>query len=147
MICSLPDLLYEPQNAEGRGIFRPSKLISFCFTQPMSLFHRNEWGPDPESVCSFLLQGLWLQQMLAKFDLQQQREILLLFFLFLSEALVSASFSPGSTTTSGPSSQSSSTLPRPTVPMSPRNSLLKRRQRKKEHKSSRKPQNLCLSEL
>uniref|UniRef100_A0A673A0N8 Glutamate receptor interacting protein 2b n=1 Tax=Sphaeramia orbicularis TaxID=375764 RepID=A0A673A0N8_9TELE len=47
-----------------------------------------------------------------------------------------ASFSPGSTTTSGPSSQSSSTLPRTTVPMSPRNSLLKRRQRKKEHKSS-----------
>uniref|UniRef100_A0A8D3EGC1 Glutamate receptor interacting protein 2 n=1 Tax=Scophthalmus maximus TaxID=52904 RepID=A0A8D3EGC1_SCOMX len=31
---------------------------------------------------------------------------------------------------------SSSTLPRPTVPMSPRNSLLKRRPRKKEHKSS-----------
>uniref|UniRef100_A0A673A1H8 Glutamate receptor interacting protein 2b n=1 Tax=Sphaeramia orbicularis TaxID=375764 RepID=A0A673A1H8_9TELE len=51
-------------------------------------------------------------------------------------SLVSASFSPGSTTTSGPSSQSSSTLPRTTVPMSPRNSLLKRRQRKKEHKSS-----------
>uniref|UniRef100_A0A8C7Z1T9 Glutamate receptor interacting protein 2b n=1 Tax=Oryzias sinensis TaxID=183150 RepID=A0A8C7Z1T9_9TELE len=51
-------------------------------------------------------------------------------------SLVSASFSPGSTSTSGPSSQSSSTLPRPTVPMSPRNSLLKRRQRKKEHKSS-----------
>uniref|UniRef100_A0AAZ1XVS1 PDZ domain-containing protein n=1 Tax=Oreochromis aureus TaxID=47969 RepID=A0AAZ1XVS1_OREAU len=47
-----------------------------------------------------------------------------------------SSFSPASTTTSGPSSQSSSTLPRPTVPMSPRNSLLKRRQRKKEHKSS-----------
>uniref|UniRef100_A0A7N6BFI2 PDZ domain-containing protein n=1 Tax=Anabas testudineus TaxID=64144 RepID=A0A7N6BFI2_ANATE len=58
-----------------------------------------------------------------------------LFFSFFA-ALVSASFSPGSTTTSGPSSQSSSTLPRPTVPMSPRNSLLKRRQRKKEHKSS-----------
>uniref|UniRef100_A0A8D3C8N5 Glutamate receptor interacting protein 2 n=1 Tax=Scophthalmus maximus TaxID=52904 RepID=A0A8D3C8N5_SCOMX len=52
------------------------------------------------------------------------------------KSLVSASFSPGSTTTSGPSSQSSSTLPRPTVPMSPRNSLLKRRPRKKEHKSS-----------
>uniref|UniRef100_A0AAX7TAE3 PDZ domain-containing protein n=1 Tax=Astatotilapia calliptera TaxID=8154 RepID=A0AAX7TAE3_ASTCA len=52
------------------------------------------------------------------------------------KSLVSASFSPASTTTSGPSSQSSSTLPRPTVPMSPRNSLLKRRQRKKEHKSS-----------
>lgn len=60
------------------------------------------------------------------------------FFLLSAAALVSASFSPGSTTTSGPSSQSSSTLPRPTVPMSPRNSLLKRRQRKKEHKSSRK---------
>lgn len=58
------------------------------------------------------------------------------FFSLISAALVSASFSPGSTTTSGPSSQSSSTLPRPTVPMSPRNSLLKRRQRKKEHKSS-----------
>lgn len=56
-----------------------------------------------------------------------------------SAALVSASFSPGSTTTSGPSSQNSSTLPRPAVPMSPRNSLLKRRQRKKDHKSSRKP--------
>uniref|UniRef100_A0A674MPI4 Glutamate receptor interacting protein 2 n=1 Tax=Takifugu rubripes TaxID=31033 RepID=A0A674MPI4_TAKRU len=54
----------------------------------------------------------------------------------LSAALVSASFSPGSTTTSGPSSQSSSTLPRPSGPMSPRNSLLKRRQRKKDHKSS-----------
>ncbi|XP_076027121.1 glutamate receptor-interacting protein 2 [Genypterus blacodes] len=52
------------------------------------------------------------------------------------KSLVSASFSPGSTTTSGPSSQSSNTLPRVTVPMSPRNSLLKRRQRKKEHKSS-----------
>lgn len=52
-------------------------------------------------------------------------------------ALVSASFSPGSTTTSAPSSQGSNTLPRPAVPMSPRNSLLKRRHRKKDHKSSR----------
>ncbi|CAL8337702.1 unnamed protein product [Lota lota] len=52
------------------------------------------------------------------------------------KSLVSASFSPSSTSTSGPSSQSSSTLPRTTIPMSPRNSLLKRRQRKKEHKSS-----------
>ncbi|KAJ0069037.1 hypothetical protein NL108_016516, partial [Boleophthalmus pectinirostris] len=54
------------------------------------------------------------------------------------KSLVSANFSSGSTTTSssGPGSQSSSTLPRTTVPMSPRNSLLKRRQRKKEHKSS-----------
>ncbi|CAF94896.1 unnamed protein product, partial [Tetraodon nigroviridis] len=54
----------------------------------------------------------------------------------VSTALVSASFSPGSTTTSGASGQNSSTLPRPAVPMSPRNSLLKRRQRKKDHKSS-----------
>uniref|UniRef100_A0A3Q3AUU7 Glutamate receptor interacting protein 2b n=1 Tax=Kryptolebias marmoratus TaxID=37003 RepID=A0A3Q3AUU7_KRYMA len=60
----------------------------------------------------------------------------LLFSLSDFAALVCASFSPGSTTTSGPSSQSSSTLPRPAVPMSPRNSLLKRRQRKKDHKSS-----------
>ncbi|XP_053724688.1 glutamate receptor-interacting protein 2 isoform X3 [Synchiropus splendidus] len=52
------------------------------------------------------------------------------------KSLVSTSFSPGSTTTSGPSSQSSNTLPRQAVPMSPRNSLLKRRPRKKEHKSS-----------
>uniref|UniRef100_A0A3B4ACF3 PDZ domain-containing protein n=1 Tax=Periophthalmus magnuspinnatus TaxID=409849 RepID=A0A3B4ACF3_9GOBI len=53
-------------------------------------------------------------------------------------SLVSANFSSGSTTTtsSGPGSQGSSTLPRTAVPMSPRNSLLKRRQRKKEHKSS-----------
>lgn len=58
-----------------------------------------------------------------------------MYFLFLA-ALVCASFSTSSTTTSGPSSQSSNTLPRPAVPMSPRNSLLKRRQRKKEHKSS-----------
>uniref|UniRef100_A0A3Q2DAU5 Glutamate receptor interacting protein 2b n=1 Tax=Cyprinodon variegatus TaxID=28743 RepID=A0A3Q2DAU5_CYPVA len=50
--------------------------------------------------------------------------------------LVCASFSTSSTTTSGPSSLSSNTLPRPAAPMSPRNSLLKRRQRKKEHKSS-----------
>uniref|UniRef100_A0AAR2LWB1 PDZ domain-containing protein n=1 Tax=Pygocentrus nattereri TaxID=42514 RepID=A0AAR2LWB1_PYGNA len=51
-------------------------------------------------------------------------------------AVVSTNFSPGSTTTSGMTSQSSSTLPRTTHPMSPRNSMLKRRQRKKEHKSS-----------
>uniref|UniRef100_A0A674N6S4 Glutamate receptor interacting protein 2 n=1 Tax=Takifugu rubripes TaxID=31033 RepID=A0A674N6S4_TAKRU len=37
---------------------------------------------------------------------------------------------------SAPSLSSSSTLPRPSGPMSPRNSLLKRRQRKKDHKSS-----------
>uniref|UniRef100_A0A3P8YU95 PDZ domain-containing protein n=1 Tax=Esox lucius TaxID=8010 RepID=A0A3P8YU95_ESOLU len=45
------------------------------------------------------------------------------------------------TTSSNPSSpgstiQSSSTLPRVSVPISPRNSVMKRRQRKKEHKSS-----------
>uniref|UniRef100_A0A8C6SE19 Glutamate receptor interacting protein 2b n=1 Tax=Neogobius melanostomus TaxID=47308 RepID=A0A8C6SE19_9GOBI len=51
-------------------------------------------------------------------------------------SLVSVNFSSSSTTTSGPGSQASSTLPRTAVPMSPRNSLLKRRQRKKEHKSS-----------
>uniref|UniRef100_A0A8K9XRH3 Glutamate receptor interacting protein 2 n=1 Tax=Oncorhynchus mykiss TaxID=8022 RepID=A0A8K9XRH3_ONCMY len=55
-------------------------------------------------------------------------------------ALVSTNFSPGSTTTttSGPgsTSQISSTLPRTAVPMSPRNSMMKRRQRKKELKSS-----------
>ncbi|KAJ8359045.1 hypothetical protein SKAU_G00155700 [Synaphobranchus kaupii] len=52
------------------------------------------------------------------------------------KSLVSTSFSPGSTNTSGFTSQNSSTLPRTTHPMSPRNSMLKRRQRKKEHKSS-----------
>ncbi|XP_064161027.1 glutamate receptor-interacting protein 2-like isoform X1 [Anguilla rostrata] len=52
------------------------------------------------------------------------------------KSLVSASFSPGSTATSGFASQNSSTLPRAAHPMSPRNSMLKRRQRKKEHKSS-----------
>ncbi|XP_076864539.1 glutamate receptor-interacting protein 2 isoform X3 [Brachyhypopomus gauderio] len=51
-------------------------------------------------------------------------------------SLVSTNFSPGSTAMSGMSSQSSSTLPRISHPMSPRNSLLKRRQRKKDHKSS-----------
>uniref|UniRef100_A0A8C6SG65 Glutamate receptor interacting protein 2b n=1 Tax=Neogobius melanostomus TaxID=47308 RepID=A0A8C6SG65_9GOBI len=54
----------------------------------------------------------------------------------LNKTLVSVNFSSSSTTTSGPGSQASSTLPRTAVPMSPRNSLLKRRQRKKEHKSS-----------
>uniref|UniRef100_A0A8C1ZYQ8 Glutamate receptor interacting protein 2b n=1 Tax=Cyprinus carpio TaxID=7962 RepID=A0A8C1ZYQ8_CYPCA len=49
---------------------------------------------------------------------------------------VCTNFSPGSTTTSGMTSQGSSTLPRAAPPMSPRNSMLKRRQRKKEHKSS-----------
>uniref|UniRef100_A0A673YA81 Glutamate receptor interacting protein 2 n=1 Tax=Salmo trutta TaxID=8032 RepID=A0A673YA81_SALTR len=61
------------------------------------------------------------------------------FSLSLSTALVSTNFSPGSTTTtSGPgsTSQISSTLPRTAVPMSPHNSMMKRRQRKKEHKSS-----------
>ncbi|XP_026996620.1 glutamate receptor-interacting protein 2 isoform X4 [Tachysurus fulvidraco] len=51
-------------------------------------------------------------------------------------AVVCTNFSPASTTTSGMTSQSSSTLPRTPHPMSPRNSMLKRRQRKKEHKSS-----------
>uniref|UniRef100_A0A3B4EGK4 PDZ domain-containing protein n=1 Tax=Pygocentrus nattereri TaxID=42514 RepID=A0A3B4EGK4_PYGNA len=58
------------------------------------------------------------------------------FSLSFLTAVVSTNFSPGSTTTSGMTSQSSSTLPRTTHPMSPRNSMLKRRQRKKEHKSS-----------
>uniref|UniRef100_A0A8C6SCN9 Glutamate receptor interacting protein 2b n=1 Tax=Neogobius melanostomus TaxID=47308 RepID=A0A8C6SCN9_9GOBI len=53
-----------------------------------------------------------------------------------SSTLNKINFSSSSTTTSGPGSQASSTLPRTAVPMSPRNSLLKRRQRKKEHKSS-----------
>ncbi|XP_077384652.1 glutamate receptor-interacting protein 2 isoform X5 [Festucalex cinctus] len=53
------------------------------------------------------------------------------------KSLVSANFSPGSSATSGPGGQSgSNTLPRPSAPVSPRNSLLKRRQRKKDHKSS-----------
>uniref|UniRef100_A0AAZ3R6C1 PDZ domain-containing protein n=1 Tax=Oncorhynchus tshawytscha TaxID=74940 RepID=A0AAZ3R6C1_ONCTS len=41
-----------------------------------------------------------------------------------------------SSTSPGSTSQISSTLPRTAVPMSPRNSMMKRRQRKKEHKSS-----------
>ncbi|XP_051550367.1 glutamate receptor-interacting protein 2-like isoform X1 [Myxocyprinus asiaticus] len=52
------------------------------------------------------------------------------------KSVVCSNFSPGSTTTSGITSQGSSTLPRPAPPMSPRNSMLKRRQRKKEYKSS-----------
>uniref|UniRef100_A0A8C1CZ90 Glutamate receptor interacting protein 2b n=1 Tax=Cyprinus carpio carpio TaxID=630221 RepID=A0A8C1CZ90_CYPCA len=63
----------------------------------------------------------------------------LTFFLLsslFSLAVVCTNFSPGSTTTSGMTSQGSNTLPRAAPPMSPRNSLLKRRQRKKEHKSS-----------
>lgn len=57
--------------------------------------------------------------------------------LSVSLAVVCTNFSPGSTTTtSGMTSQGSNTLPRAAPPMSPRNSMLKRRQRKKEHKSS-----------
>ncbi|XP_060765749.1 glutamate receptor-interacting protein 2 [Neoarius graeffei] len=52
------------------------------------------------------------------------------------KSVVCTNFSPASTTTSGMTSQSSSTLPRTPHPMSPRNSMLKRRPRKKEHKSS-----------
>ncbi|XP_062402385.1 glutamate receptor-interacting protein 2 [Sardina pilchardus] len=53
------------------------------------------------------------------------------------KSVVSTNFSPGSTTTSGMTSQTSSTLPRTShPPMSPRNSMLKRRQRQKDHKSS-----------
>uniref|UniRef100_A0A4W4HK52 PDZ domain-containing protein n=1 Tax=Electrophorus electricus TaxID=8005 RepID=A0A4W4HK52_ELEEL len=58
------------------------------------------------------------------------------FSVSLLLALVSSNFSPGSTATSGTSNPSSNTLPRMSHPMSPRNSLLKRRQRKKDHKSS-----------
>ncbi|XP_077582205.1 glutamate receptor-interacting protein 2 isoform X2 [Stigmatopora nigra] len=47
------------------------------------------------------------------------------------KSLVTAVFSPGSANSAG-----SNTLPRPGVPTSPRNSLLKRRHRKKDHKSS-----------
>uniref|UniRef100_A0A3Q3M7I1 Glutamate receptor interacting protein 2a n=1 Tax=Mastacembelus armatus TaxID=205130 RepID=A0A3Q3M7I1_9TELE len=54
-------------------------------------------------------------------------------------SLVSGGFSPSSTATSGFSSQGSSTLPcpiPPIVPTSPRSSTSKRRNRKKDHKSS-----------
>uniref|UniRef100_A0AAX7U214 PDZ domain-containing protein n=1 Tax=Astatotilapia calliptera TaxID=8154 RepID=A0AAX7U214_ASTCA len=57
---------------------------------------------------------------------------------FLS-ALVSGGFSPSSTATSGFSSQGSNTLPCPILPItptSPRSSTGKRRNRKKDHKSS-----------
>uniref|UniRef100_A0A8C4TEB5 Glutamate receptor interacting protein 2 n=1 Tax=Erpetoichthys calabaricus TaxID=27687 RepID=A0A8C4TEB5_ERPCA len=51
--------------------------------------------------------------------------------------LVSTNFSPGPVNTPGYSCQNStSTLPRNSHPMSPRNTMMKRRQRKKEHKSS-----------
>uniref|UniRef100_A0A4W5QLV8 Glutamate receptor interacting protein 2a n=1 Tax=Hucho hucho TaxID=62062 RepID=A0A4W5QLV8_9TELE len=52
-------------------------------------------------------------------------------------ALVCGGFSPSSTATSGySSSQGSSTLPCPIPPTSPRSTTHKRRQRRKEHKSS-----------
>ncbi|RXM98082.1 Glutamate receptor-interacting protein 2 [Acipenser ruthenus] len=51
-------------------------------------------------------------------------------------ALVSTNFSPGSMNTAGFFSQNSSTLPRNSQPVSPRNTMMKRRQKKKEHKSS-----------
>lgn len=59
--------------------------------------------------------------------------------LCLLSALVSGGFSPSSTATSGFSSQGSNTLPCPIPPMaptSPRSSTGKRRNRKKDHKSS-----------
>uniref|UniRef100_A0A671YA55 Glutamate receptor interacting protein 2a n=1 Tax=Sparus aurata TaxID=8175 RepID=A0A671YA55_SPAAU len=59
--------------------------------------------------------------------------------LWLLSALVSGGFSPSSTATSGFSSQGSNTLPcpiPPIAPTSPRNSTGKRRNRKKDHKSS-----------
>ncbi|KAJ8333250.1 hypothetical protein SKAU_G00421460 [Synaphobranchus kaupii] len=52
------------------------------------------------------------------------------------KSLASSSFSPASTSTSGPTSQSPSTLPRPPHSTSPRHAPMKRRQRKKEHRSS-----------
>lgn len=59
--------------------------------------------------------------------------------LCLLSALVSGGFSPSSTATSGFSSQGSNTLPcpiPPIAPTSPRSSTGKRRNRKKDHKSS-----------
>uniref|UniRef100_A0AAQ5WXN4 PDZ domain-containing protein n=1 Tax=Amphiprion ocellaris TaxID=80972 RepID=A0AAQ5WXN4_AMPOC len=59
--------------------------------------------------------------------------------LCLLSALVSGGFSPSSTATSGFSSQGSNTLPCPIAPItptSPRSSTGKRRNRKKDHKSS-----------
>ncbi|XP_041081235.1 glutamate receptor-interacting protein 2-like [Polyodon spathula] len=52
------------------------------------------------------------------------------------KSLVSTNFSPGSMSTAGFFSQNSSTLPRNSQPVSPRNTMMKRRQKKKEHKSS-----------
>lgn len=64
--------------------------------------------------------------------------------LCLLSALVSGGFSPSSTATSGFSSQGSNTLPCPVpaaAPTSPRSSTGKRRNRKKDHKSS------CMTKL
>ncbi|XP_075330830.1 glutamate receptor-interacting protein 2-like isoform X3 [Odontesthes bonariensis] len=52
------------------------------------------------------------------------------------KSLVGGGFSPSSTATSGFSSQGSNTLPCPIAPTSPRGSTGKRRNRKKDHKSS-----------
>ncbi|MBN3283493.1 GRIP2 protein, partial [Polyodon spathula] len=52
------------------------------------------------------------------------------------KSLVSTNFSLGSMSTAGFFSQNSSTLPRNSQPVSPRNTMMKRKQKKKEHKSS-----------
>lgn len=73
--------------------------------------------------------------------------------LYFFPALVSGGFSPSSTATSGFSSQGSNTLPcpiPPVAPTSPRTSTGKRRNRKKDHKSSRNhqlPSSSCFSNL
>uniref|UniRef100_A0A8C0VPA3 Glutamate receptor interacting protein 2 n=1 Tax=Cyanistes caeruleus TaxID=156563 RepID=A0A8C0VPA3_CYACU len=56
--------------------------------------------------------------------------------LCVSPALVAANFSSPTMNTQGFPCQNSNTLPRSSHPMSPRTTMLRRRQKKKEHKSS-----------
>lgn len=56
--------------------------------------------------------------------------------LCISSALVAANFSSPTMNTQGFPCQNSNTLPRSSHPMSPRTTMLRRRQKKKEHKSS-----------
>uniref|UniRef100_A0A8C4HQN6 Glutamate receptor interacting protein 2a n=1 Tax=Dicentrarchus labrax TaxID=13489 RepID=A0A8C4HQN6_DICLA len=72
-------------------------------------------------------------------DTGMSQRLLIRVVLCLLSALVSGGFSPSSTATSGFSSQGSNTLPCPIPPIapnSPRSSTGKRRNRKKDHKSS-----------
>lgn len=105
----------------------------WLFNSPIIKTFLHDYPNNSHNLFTFLLHSTAVMIFFLYFPLIAVSALVLLCFVL---AAVSAGFSPSSTATSGFSSQGSNTLPCPVAPTSPRSATGRRRNRKKDHKSS-----------